>query len=721
MTQPNPPTGLNDVTWEDGLMAVLKAEPIDRNRFYDHPWISLVDSRVIGVEDDVPPPGQNEFFAAHLINDAPNSGDLRYLLLRARVDWYVPYSTHAPHEYFWNEFWNHSRDILAAPPTPLPLDPESFHRVAESMYNLAMWLDDARAQLRTEIDDLDSGKSGFAGSAAQAYRESLVDLEQEMRLLRNDLESNKNWPEMLHKNGDAATAFSREVRRAWSEWSSTAINQPSEMIRRMLDQMAAQLATSLPDRPLELDFGGGTRLYRFTDPGVIATLDRDLHDYFLERVTLLDQEMRTHFGNLRDSFDETSANLLDPLAAPLPSPGGNGGGPNINGLNTGGLGGGGSNTNGLNTGGLGGLGTGGLGGGGSNTDGLNTGDLGGLGTGGLGGGGSNTDGLNTGDLGGLGTGGLGTGGLGGLGGGLDGSELPGSSFDGGLPGTGAGGSDLGGLGGSAGGPGVIPGGGLVGGPGLGGLPSLGGGRPTTGRDEPGVGSGGIGGGNGDFQEGPSALDPDDLPSGIDTGSGGSLPGLGGSSGSGIGGSLPGLDGGSSGAGGLAGIPGDGAGGDFFGGAAGSDGTSDGWLGTGWKPGSGVAPPTGGVQIGPLGTGGGGLGLAGLATAAAAGAAGGALASGAAGMSGMGAPMMPPMMPPMGGMGAGGQQEKDRERKTWLTEEEEVWGTDPDVGPSVIGRDETLEDAGVELTQPSVSQKPVSPYRPARGNGQQSYS
>ncbi|MBW5483107.1 hypothetical protein [Streptomyces bambusae] len=49
---------------------------------------------------------------------------------------------------------------------------------------------------------------------------------------------------------------------------------------------------------------------------------------------------------------------------------------------------------------------------------------------------------------------------------------------------------------------------------------------------------------------------------------------------------------------------------------------------------------------------------------------------------------PPMMPPMSpGMGAGGQpgQGKDRRRTTWLTEDEEVWGTDTGSVSGVIGR------------------------------------
>jgi hypothetical protein len=49
----------------------------------------------------------------------------------------------------------------------------------------------------------------------------------------------------------------------------------------------------------------------------------------------------------------------------------------------------------------------------------------------------------------------------------------------------------------------------------------------------------------------------------------------------------------------------------------------------------------------------------------------------------------PFYPPMAGsgMGMGGQQAgQERERTTWLAEDEDVWGTDPTVGPASIGRD-----------------------------------
>jgi hypothetical protein len=81
-------------------------------------------------------------------------------------------------------------------------------------------------------------------------------------------------------------------------------------------------------------------------------------------------------------------------------------------------------------------------------------------------------------------------------------------------------------------------------------------------------------------------------------------------------------------------------------------------------------------------------------------------------------MMPPMMP-MGGGAGGGQQEKDRERTTWLAEEEDVWGTDPGVAPSVIGRDDIVEEVDDDRVYPALPQTPESPGVPARGTDRRS--
>ncbi|GAA0567927.1 hypothetical protein [Actinomadura livida] len=146
---------------------------------------------------------------------------------------------------------------------------------------------------------------------------------------------------------------------------------------------------------------------------------------------------------------------------------------------------------------------------------------------------------------------------------------------------------------------------------------------------------------------------------FDPGSGGPhLPGGGGVPGGGIpggGGSLSGapssdlssFPGGGGGGGGLpGGMPGGGGG----------FGADPGGFGGGAGAGSG--------GVGPGGVGGGGMGAAGR---------------GAAGMRGG---------MPMGGMpmapGQGGKGGEERERETWLSEDEDVWGGDDDTAPPVIG-------------------------------------
>jgi uncharacterized protein YukE len=205
------------------------------------------------------------------------------------------------------------------------------------------------------------------------------------------------------------------------------------------------------------------------------------------------------------------------------------------------------------------------------------------------------------------------------------------------PTGGGGGGGGGGVGGGGGGGGGLPGGGAGGG-GLGGghLPG-GGGAGGGGLPGGGLPGGGAGGGG--------------LPGG--GAGGGGLPG-GGTDLAGVGGGPGGLPGGLGG-GGLGG-----------GGLGGAPGLGGGVGGGGLGAGAGVGGPTGvGVGMGP-GAGVGGRGIGGSAAGA-----------------GKGMPGRPGMGAPMGGHG-GGEGEEERERSTWLTEDEDVWGSDGDAAPPVIG-------------------------------------
>jgi hypothetical protein len=74
------------------------------------------------------------------------------------------------------------------------------------------------------------------------------------------------------------------------------------------------------------------------------------------------------------------------------------------------------------------------------------------------------------------------------------------------------------------------------------------------------------------------------------------------------------------------------------------------------------------------------------------------------MGGAGVPFLPPMM---GGAGGAGQQPKERERQTWLAEDEDAWGTDFDAATGVVGRFDDVEDLD----------EPLAAARPGRGRPQ----
>ncbi|MFI0350677.1 hypothetical protein [Actinomadura sp. 9N407] len=134
--------------------------------------------------------------------------------------------------------------------------------------------------------------------------------------------------------------------------------------------------------------------------------------------------------------------------------------------------------------------------------------------------------------------------------------------------------------------------------------------------------------------------------------------------------------------GIGGDPGSGSGLGSFGSGGGSSlssmgdpgGMPPGGGGGGGMPSGGGGNLPGGAGPGGMGTAGGGMGP-------------GAMGGMGAGRGGAGAGRMGGMPMggmPMGGGGAGNQGGQDRERETWLTEDEDVWGADDDTAPPVIG-------------------------------------
>ncbi|MFI7080370.1 hypothetical protein ACIBO1_24000 [Micromonospora sp. NPDC049903] len=631
------------------------------------------------------------------------------------------------------------------------LDAQTFFDAAHLYWQVTDWLmNGGQPTVRAVVDRIDQDRAGFDGSAADAFVFAMDDMARTMLYLKENITEQGDWVQLLNDNGNAVNAFKTAMENAWNAFVAYRYHDPNTLVWEVLRSMERQVDeydartssgtwTAGPEQPWIFSFPDqGLGTYDLMSNDGWTQLNDGMKSTWVSNLEALNLASLNATQALVTSFDQTIQAMrrgVFPLYRGVyyspqdDNPFGNG--PNNPfGNGPGGGGSGGANFGGGgNDGGSGGAEFGG-GGGGS----------GGAEFGGGGSGGANIGG--------------GPGGAG-FGGGPDGAQTgsgSGGSFD--PSGLGAGGSG-GGAGGEFGGGGA--GGGFTGGPSAGGFDPSG----------LGGGTGGIGDGTG------GGVGP--VGSGGSVGPGTFLPGLGG----GVVGGTPGGGGsgggsrsGSGGSGGLGGLtppstPNPSGGDSGVVGGPGRDGSASGGVSTGGSGGlGGLTPPStphpsvvdpdavggvgaggfdsgsssgglnGGAVIGPIGEPPPGY-VAGSALPGFAGVAGtgtGAVTSGgftagapfgsagAAGAAGVGIPGMGgmggfPMMPPMGGMGQGGgrDNDKDRERTTWLAEEEEVWGTDPDCAPAVIGRDDIGEadsGEGTRTGRPAVpSRGPGSPYGP----------
>ncbi|SNY69840.1 WXG100 family type VII secretion target [Paractinoplanes atraurantiacus] len=728
---PQPPN------WEAGLQTVFGVEGLDHGAIVDRTWISGTgtewwDANKSPWYDDplFGQPGQNNFTLYKKAFNPHAKGD-KFYIVKGRVDWFEgdPSSRAA-----FDKMVLESQMVVDNPQNKL--DPQSYRNVATTMDNLTTWLAGTLSTLQTRRNDLGGDGSGFQGSAGQAFGEYLTRLSMEFQRLETDMNTKSSWAGMFRDAGTRAEEYINGIRSAWNAYKGHPGHDPTTMIFKVLQQLAdycdqlnrgRDFGHLLEDTfTVPLSFGNvAGRPYDMMKD--FPRLDADLHAEYAAATKFLEDKLGEVFPPLRDSLQRINLDMHG-LTEFVPPPskitgGGTGSG---SGIDTGTGGGGGGGGGGMDTGngvgggsGGGGAGSGGGPAGGGNFGALNIG--GGASGGGVGGGST----ISSGGLG-AGGGGVGAGSGGGFsgGGGFGGSSGSGftgdSDFTGGSGGGVGGGTGGGGFGGGiiGGGFGGVIGGGLGGKPGLDDSPDRPGGSQawddlddfTGGSGPAGGGSfGSIGGGSGG--NGASAIDPGKVVPGGGFagigggGSGSGLGGLGGGSGSssdipgGVGAGFGGLGGGGGGGSSLDTLDGAGAG---FGGLDGLGG-SGGFGGLGGSDGLGGTGGFGGLG-GPGGLGGAGGGFGGSPmTGASSGFStfdtNGAMPGSGLAVGDLGenpaadAGGYPPYMPPM--TGTGDQDVKERERKTWLDEDEEVWGT-AGVSPAVIGRDE----AGSAPAQPN---------------------
>ena len=713
MTQP-----LNtDKPWESGLNIVLGADPMDRSKFIGPKWIGIVRGHE---ETSEPAPSgdpnkwnlyrkldggtKNGIVSGYMGYPVPVTTDNpdKYFVIDGENNWYLG-GGDSPHDKYVNEFLASTNKALGTGVGGNVLNASSLDQAAESYYNLWVWLGDAMQKINEEIGKVGADDSGFKGTAAGAFLNTLHNMYGELKLLRKDLETNKDWVQMLHDNATAIRTFWTKINEAWTEFQKKP--DPSAMLAKVMEQMKTQadalktqpaVKGTLSDWSFDIDFGNGSKKYNVLNGESFGSLNTDMQNYWQTNADILDNAITTQFAALRDSFDQTRLNMHDARnfvptpgeTPPTPGPGNgdtNGDGKfDINDLigggNNGGGGGGNGNGGGGNftfTGGGDGNGNGGGGGGGNGGGGNFT------FTGGDGGGGGGNGGGNGG--GGGGGGFTGGGGGGGAGEGPATVDLSALNGGGGNGGGGAGG-------GFGGGGGAFAFGGGGGGRGAGNRNAGGGGSDLTidGLDDfnegggngngGGMAGGGTPGGNADLSQfGPSNVDLQDITGnangnpnqpgfGTATGETPSFASAGGDTGGGGGANIPSF-GSDNGGGGFTtpgadvdlsdlssggGLSGGGAGGSDFGGTSGGGSADFGGLGGGGAGSSGGGGFSGGGAGGGF-SGGGSADFGGLGGGSSIGDIGGSASDGGFG-SGFGndGSALPynPNQPSLGGMHVG---------------------------------------------------------------------
>ncbi|WP_204008108.1 hypothetical protein [Virgisporangium aurantiacum] len=635
-----------------------------------------------------------------------------FQLLRAKFDFFEPSGDMSPARQAQQLVALSDKVVGALRTNPL-FDASTFTAAADVLAKVMDWLrNSGEPTIAGLTNQIDKDETGFKGTAAEVFMWALHDLSAGLDQLQTFVTEPSSWIVLLNEAAAAITKFRSALENAWTEFKNYRYYDPNWLLADVIHSIENQADSyyknngwvGARDAKWNFDFSAitGLGVYNLGSQAGWDQLNDAMKVTWTQKHTALETAARTASRDLIAAMSKLWESLgrgmgtiqhlpppngvTDPTQDPNKDPndpdGDGESGIDINDLLKNG-GGGGDGNGGGDGGGDGGIdindllkngGGGGDGGGGGNNP--PTFESGGSDFGGFnlpngpGGSGSNTELFNT----------------------PPGTDLnDGPGFDpASLTSSGFGGSDFPGSGGPTGTSGFN---GFA-------LPGIGSGFSFPGSG-PG-GSGGAPGGGNRFGGGASApgLELPENRGGVLIGPmGASPPGYTGpgpledilrSEGIEIAGAAAG-----GGLGGGAGLGGAGLGG---GGGVSGGGGFGGADGTGWGAGSNGGVAGDGSTLGAPGSG----------TGTSPGTTTGTTPANASGYP----PMMPPMgMGGMGGMGGRGENEKERERTTWLAEDEKVWGTDPDCGPAVIGADDDATPTGTPVTDRSSTPR-SRPHQPA---------
>jgi hypothetical protein len=297
--------------WETILATVLSIPIPDRTEATAQPWLTITNNGEGGA-------------GSHLIwtagwNSAPNSG-------AASIQVYLSpalYATGGAWDRFLNAPGPAMSEVAAGNYSGLPLDPQSFGPVRLALVSLASGLGAMAQQLSSLHHDTFLESSGFQGNMAQVVSELFDSLRKLTLSLHDQVTHPTPYSDAIGSAGDSATTFLTGVGSAYASWTQLPEHSPLGALVQLLTGIAGQDANGayVISDPQNTPYGD------LTTAGAWASVEQQAKNLWLGTLTGggsggfagLDVLGRSALGKLVDQYATTTA-VLKPVVGPTPPP-----------------------------------------------------------------------------------------------------------------------------------------------------------------------------------------------------------------------------------------------------------------------------------------------------------------------------------------------------------------------------------------------------------------
>jgi hypothetical protein len=210
----------NAATWETVLATVLNIQIPDRSAITGQPWLTIV-------QGGQPVPG------AHLIWNAswkatPTATTTTSLQVYLNPALYAAGGA-------WDQFSNTPQQALSAPAS-LPLVPSTFKSIQLALAGVTTGIYNVSTQMDSIYNDTTSGP--LQGNVATVMGELFSGLHGAALNIYDQL-SNPSYSDAVGAAGDAATAFLSDINSAYTAWSQLAEHSPLGAVVQVLTAVAA--------------------------------------------------------------------------------------------------------------------------------------------------------------------------------------------------------------------------------------------------------------------------------------------------------------------------------------------------------------------------------------------------------------------------------------------------------------------------------------------------